>query len=137
MSERIDLAGDSPLATLAGLLLTDPTLVSGTVLDGEESGCGCHPSYMVTRAAYSQPNPTLPVREGVLYGAHMADEFDDAGNIDPHSTPEMRVNRHTPNGAISDRFAIEQGSLRAVSVHDPEQATIAARSILAAYGIES
>lgn len=40
MSELIDLAGDNPLATLTGLLLTDPTLIEGSMLEGEESPVG-------------------------------------------------------------------------------------------------
>ena len=137
MSERIDLASDNPLATLTSLLLTDPTLVGGSVLEGEESTCGCNPFYMVTRDAYSQQSPVIPPREGILYGAHMTDEFDWAGNIDPHTANELLVNTYTPHGTTSSTFAVERDSLRPVYVSDLTAVTVAARSILAAYGIES
>jgi hypothetical protein len=67
----------------------------------------------------------------------MADEFDGAGNIDPHTATEMRVNTHTPNERTSSEFAVEKDGLRPVYVSDLEEVTVAARSILAAYGIES
>lgn len=66
----------------------------------------------------------------------MTEEFDGDGNIDPHANNEMRVSVYIPSRTTTSVFAVEQDGLRPVYVPDPEQATTAARSILAFYGIE-